>query len=131
MYMNRLLIVLVALLAGPWLVRAVPSKVGDVYQIATKDDLKWFVGLVNGTLSNVAQDPGARATLTADIAWNERVLDDKGQLTDDGADLAAWTPIGLTGEGAYYGTFDGSGHTIRGLYINEPDADYRGLFGRT
>lgn len=131
MYMNRLLIVLVALLAGPWLVRAVPSKVGDVYQIATKDDLKWFVGLVNGTLSNVAQDPGARATLTADIVWNERVLDDKGQLTDDGADLAAWTPIGLTGEGAYYGTFDGAGHTIRGLYINEPDADYRGLFGRT
>lgn len=60
MYMNRLLIVLVALLAGPWLVRAVPSKVGDVYQIATKDDLKWFVGLVNGTLSNVA--PGSWCT---------------------------------------------------------------------
>lgn len=131
MYMNRLLIVLVALLAGPWLVRAVPSKVGDVYQIATKADLEWFAGLVNGTLSGVAQDPGARATLTADIAWNERVLDDKGQLANDGKDLAAWTPIGLTGEGAYYGTFDGAGHTIRGLYINEPDADYRGLFGRT
>ena len=131
MYMNRLLIVLVALLAGPWLVRAVPSKVGDVYQIATKDDLKWFVGLVNGTLSNVAQDPGARATLTADIVWNERVLDDKGQLINNTAGLAAWTPIGLTGENAYYGTFDGAGHSIRGLYINESDSNYQGLFGRT
>ena len=131
MYMNRLLIVLVALLAGPWLVRAVPSKVGDVYQIATKDDLKWFVGLVNGTLSNVAQDPGARATLTADIVWNERVLDDKGQLINNTAGLAVWTPIGLTGENAYFGTFDGAGHSIRGLYINEPDSNYQGLFGRT
>lgn len=131
MYMNRLLIVLVALLAGPWLVRAVPSKVGDVYQIATKDDLKWFVGLVNGTLSNVAQDPGARATLTADIVWNERVLDDKGQLINNTVGLAAWTPIGLTGENAYYGTFDGAGHSIRGLYINESDSNYQGLFGRT
>ena len=131
MYMNRLLIVLVALLAGPWLVRAVPSKVGDVYQIATKDDLKWFVGLVNGTLSNVAQDPGARATLTADIVWNERVLDDKGQLINNTAGLAAWTPIGLTGENAYFGTFDGAGHSIRGLYINESDSNYQGLFGRT
>lgn len=131
MYMNRLLIVLVALLAGPWLVRAVPSKVGDVYQIATKDDLKWFVGLVNGTLSNVAQDPGARATLTADIVWNERVLDDKGQLINNTAGLAVWTPIGLTGENAYYGTFDGAGHSIRGLYISEPDSNYQGLFGRT
>lgn len=131
MYMNRLLIVLVALLAGPWLVRAVPSKVGDVYQIATKDDLKWFVGLVNGTLSNVAQDPGARATLTADIVWNERVLDDKGQLINNTAGLAVWTPIGLTGENAYYGTFDGAGHSIRGLYINESDSNYQGLFGRT
>ena len=111
MYMNRLLIVLVALLAGPWLVRAVPSKVGDVYQIATKDDLKWFVGLVNGTLSNVAQDPGARATLTADIVWNEQVLDDKGQLINNTTGLAVWTPIGLTGENAYYGTFDGAGHS--------------------
>ena len=131
MYMNRLLIVLVALLAGPWLVRAVPSKVGDVYQIATKDDLKWFVGLVNGTLSNVAQDPGARATLTADIVWNERVLDDKGQLINNTAGLAVWTPIGLTGENAYFGTFDGAGHSIRGLYINESDSNYQGLFGRT
>ena len=131
MYMNRLLIVLVALLAGPWLVRAVPSKVGDVYQIATKDDLKWFVGLVNGTLSNVAQDPGARATLTADIVWNEQVLDDKGQLINNTTGLAVWTPIGLTGENAYYGTFDGAGHSIRGLYINEPDSNYQGLFGRT
>ena len=131
MYMNRLLIVLVALLAGPWLVRAVPSKVGDVYQIATKDDLKWFVGLVNGTLSNVAQDPGARATLTADIVWNEQVLDDKGQLINNTTGLAVWTPIGLTGENAYYGTFDGAGHSIRGLYINESDSNYQGLFGRT
>lgn len=128
---NKLLIVLVALLTGPWLLGAEPSKVGDVYQIATKADLEWFAGLVNGTLSGIAQDPTAQATLTADIIWNEQVLDDKGQLINDGKNLETWTPIGLTSEGAYVGTFDGAGHAIRGLYINEPDADYLGLFGRT
>ena len=33
------------------------------------------------------------------------------------------------GGGAYTGTFDGNGHTISGLYSNNTNTDYAGLFG--
>ena len=33
------------------------------------------------------------------------------------------------GGGAYTGTFDGNGHTISGLYFNNTNTDYAGLFG--
>ena len=40
---------------------------------------------------------------------------------------AQWTPIGTNAKN-YTGTFDGNGHVISGLYINNNDADYQGLF---
>ncbi len=38
-----------------------------------------------------------------------------------------WTPIG-TEETRFYGSFDGNGHTVHGIYINSTE-DYQGLFG--
>jgi len=40
-----------------------------------------------------------------------------------------WTPIGSADE-EFTGVFDGSNHTITGLTISAPDADYQGMFGR-
>ncbi|MFR6023849.1 MAG: GLUG motif-containing protein [Oscillospiraceae bacterium] len=40
-----------------------------------------------------------------------------------------WTPIGSNKDHAFTGTFDGNGHTISGLYINNGDSVYAGLFG--
>ena len=40
---------------------------------------------------------------------------------------AGWTPIG-TGNDGFYGSFDGNGKKITGLYINAPDLDNVGLF---
>ena len=40
-----------------------------------------------------------------------------------------WTPIGSNKDHAFTGTFDGDGHTISGLYINNGDSVYAGLFG--
>ncbi len=44
---------------------------------------------------------------------------------------AGFNPIGKDGDGTEYftGKFDGLGHTITGLTINRPGADYVGLFG--
>lgn len=47
-----------------------------------------------------------------------------------------WTPIGCYDSkniiyNAFEGTFDGGGHTISGLYINEDTKDYQALFGYT
>ncbi|MCL2281930.1 MAG: hypothetical protein FWC26_01265, partial [Fibromonadales bacterium] len=40
-----------------------------------------------------------------------------------------WTPIG-TDYYQFKGTFDGNGHVISGLYINEPGSNTLGLFGK-
>ena len=96
---------------------------GGVYQISNAGQLYWFAGLVNGG------EYGANAELTANITINENVLNENGELNS--GTFREWTPIGEYGENgekAYTGTFDGDGHTIRGLYY-DGSGDYVGLFG--
>ena len=87
------------------------------YQITTADELRWFAGLVNGTLTDgTAQNAAAWATLQNDI--------------DLGGE--AWTPIGSYSASSslkYTGTFDGAGHTISNLTVNNSSADYQGFVG--
>lgn len=78
------------------------------YQIATADDLKAFRDKVNGGATT------ACAILTADITLHKS---------------ETWTPIG-TFNTKYAGIFDGQGHTISGLNVNE-GSDQAGLFGDT
>ncbi len=66
------------------------------------------------------------AKLMNDIVLNEGTFDADGNYSDGTA--VEWTPIG-TYEAPYTGTFDGAGHTIRGLYTNSSD-DYQGLFAK-
>ena len=40
-----------------------------------------------------------------------------------------WTPIGTTQYSCFNGAFDGAGHTITGMYINNDSRLYNGLFG--
>ncbi len=40
-----------------------------------------------------------------------------------------WQPIGADVEDSFTGTFDGNGHSIKGLYIDRADEDSVGLFG--
>lgn len=87
-----------------------------VYQIANGEDLEWFAALVNGTLTDgTSKDNGAKAVLVSDITLGE------------GSAETNWTPIGNYSE-KYTGSFDGAGHTIKGLNI-ESDKTYQGLFG--
>ena len=105
-----------------------PAQLENVYQIGNIAELYWFAALVNGTLEAVPQNTEAAAVLTADIVINEQVLTADGELVEDTDGMTVWTPIG--GESASFkGTFDGQGHSISGLYINRPEADYQGLFG--
>lgn len=80
------------------------------YQIATADDLKAFRDKVNGGATT------ACAILTANITL------DKSET---------WTPIGSSSKNQYNGTFDGQGHTISGLNVNETGSNEAGLFGDT
>ena len=85
------------------------------YQISTADQLKLFRDIVNGT-GGQTPNRGACAVLTADIDLNNEPWTPIGKYTDDGTN------------NPYTGTFNGQGHTIKGLYVNLPDAAV-GLFG--
>ena len=71
-------------------------------------------------LAKIGRDPdyllSGRYRLTADI--------------DLGGADHPWTPIGLATNDpeSFTGEFDGNGHTIRGLYVNNPNSDKQGLF---
>ena len=86
----------------------------DPYQISTADDLFWFAALVNGTLEGVEQNAAACAVLTTNITISEG---------------RAWTPIGNSIDNQYTGTFDGDGHTINNLKIDNGSAQYQGFVG--
>lgn len=84
-----------------------PELKDGVYQISNGAELAWFAAKVNGGDYKIA-----------------------GKLTSD-IDLCAfeWTPIGGSKSStAYQGTFEGDGHTIDGLYINNANT-YQALFG--
>ena len=76
------------------------------YTVTSADGLMNIAKLVNGGKTDI------NITLTADI-----------DLT--GKD---WTPIGTDYYNSYTGTFDGGGHTIKGLTVTTNDR-YAGLFG--
>ncbi len=98
-----------------------------VYEISNAGQLYWFAGLVNGTLSGVAQNKSANAVLTADIVVNANVLKSDGTLNE--GTFKEWTPI-ATSASSYTGIFDGQNHTISGLYFNQENSYDVGLFGR-
>ena len=106
----------------------------DPYQISTAAQLKRFRNIVNGT-GGQTQNPGACAVLTNDIVLNDGTFAENGTYTPGSSSKAAekWTPIGKytddNDKTPYTGTFDGQGHTIKGLYVNSASDAYVGLFG--
>ena len=110
------------------------------FLIYSKEDLKDFAAIVNGTLSEEKQAAyeevytdldfdkpitNINAKLMDNIVLNKDVLDEYGNLNNGTFDQ--WTPIGSESK-PYTGTFDGDGHTISGLYVDSNDQEV-GLFG--
>ena len=102
------------------------------YQISSAAELYWFAELVNGSLTDgTPQNTAACAKLTADITVNSNLLSSlniwDGEVWNSET-FTSWTPIGKNGN-EYIGTFDGDGKTVSGLFLNDSNADYVGLFG--
>ncbi len=87
-----------------------------VYEIGNAGQLYWFAEYVN------AGNTSVNAILTDNIVVNE------GVMTSTSTDARVWTPIGNT-DYMYTGTFDGNNKTVSGLYFNNTDTKYVGLFG--
>lgn len=85
------------------------------YLIGSAAELKKF----NELLEN---DNSLCARLTADIVLNENVLDENYNLNGDGSKFEQWTAHQIDN-----GYFNGAGHTISGLYINN-SKEYQALF---
>ena len=107
---------------------------GGCFSISDSDELYQFASIVNGTDGKTA-NPKLCAKLTADIVVNENVLgknnanvNDDGEYTGDPSSFRKWTPIG-TENIPFQGSFDGQGHTISGLYFNDANGKFVGLFG--
>ena len=85
------------------------------FEIGSETQLQGLANIVNGNYGEATEDfLGKTITLTGDL---------------DLSGYENWTPIGSSPEKPFFGTFEGGKHTISNLTINEPDADYIGLFG--
>lgn len=86
----------------------------DPYQIGNADQLMWFAAKVNGSTKKSTSNLCAKLTSDIDLTGKD------------------WTPIGCYNsysDCVYYGgTFDGAGHTVSGLTINNAKT-YQALFG--
>ncbi len=92
-----------------------------VYEIGNAGQMKWFAGFVNEGTERV--NAGACAKLTADIDLSPVC----------GKSIGNWTPIaskeaGYSASAGYTGTFDGDGHTLSGLFIDNGTKRYNALF---
>ena len=90
----------------------------DSFKITSKSDLEHFRDLVNAGKDTT----GKSFYLTADI--------DLGEVAEN---VTNWTPIGYytssSNHKEFKGTFDGNGHKITNLSINNESTDYQALFG--
>lgn len=84
-----------------------PAQDNGVYQIGTTSELLWLADHVNGVSGN------QKAVLTNDI-----------DMTG-----VKWTPIGTKDKAFEWGEFDGQGHFITNLTVNDSSLEYAGLFG--
>ena len=133
-----------------------PPKAADGYYLLdSTEDLYWFSDFVNNRASS---SEIVNARLEEDIDLNPGISfaydHETGKITvsknneenfhlgsglkgttlgaiDDGETaftLNKWTPIGTMSK-AYAGTFDGNGHTVNGVYVNDENTNYAGFFG--
>ncbi len=94
---------------------------GKPYQIGNAQELLWFAGVVNGSLTDVAKDTLACAELTADIDLSSVC----------GEEIGSWNSIGYNGN-SYSGIFDGKGYGIKNLYVTGNSTVLgQGFFGIT
>ena len=94
----------------------------DPYIIETAGELAFLAQSVNAGVTY----EGKYIKLAADI-----ILNDTSAWKQWGKDITpnnSWTVIGSDYSNLFSGNFDGDGHVVRGIYINNTNA-YQGLFG--
>lgn len=96
------------------------------YQIGTADELRWLAEYVNGDDYD-PKETFLYVELTADIDLNPGYTFAADGTFTGGKSPVEWAPIGLITtnlktQKPFYGSFDGKGHTIKGLYTAAGDS---------
>lgn len=94
------------------------------FHINNVDDLYWFASFVNHRIGNTK----INAILDADIVVNNLKFVGEDSIVTEGETYKEWVPIGNDSV-PYMGVFDGNNHTLEGLYCDNRNADFVGLFG--
>ena len=99
------------------------------YDIGTADELYAFAAAVGGGNTTINGELTQNVTVNADVMSSLTVDEATGAATvKDGIALRAHVPIGNV-DNRYSGYFTGNGNTVSGIYFNNPEAAYTGLFG--
>ena len=96
----------------------------DEVTLASASDFAAFAALVNGTATPATTYAAREATAVTDSFAGVTIT----LAADIDLNGLNWTPIG-NWDNAFEGTFDGNGHTIKNLYINDATLEGAGLFG--
>ena len=127
---TMLLLVMAILMPYGWAWAQTQPSEGDgssehPFLITTAEELKWYASYVNGESGDNVVHNTACAQLVKDIDLS----------TVCGKGKGSWTPIAKFGiyerlsSNKFDGVFDGNGHTISNLYINDENGSKLGLFG--
>ena len=94
------------------------------FLITTAEELQWYANYVNGESGDNVVHTTACAQLVKDIDLSTVCGEGKGNWTP----IAKYDIYGLTSSNKFDGVFDGNGHTISNLYIDQ-NGSKLGLFG--
>ena len=105
------------------------NKFTKTYTIITPAQLYGFANIVNGTAEGIEKSDFADKTveLGADIVLNETADFDSWGIS---VTPTNFVPVGGRDGNAFNGTFDGKGHTIDGIYIEQTGGGRLGFFGQ-
>ena len=123
--MKKLLLIIVCLITitangqTPIAPTSGDGTIANPYQITTIQNLYWITESSSRWSYHYIQTENIDASETAN--W----------FSDGAGGYYGWQPIGKDYVGDFTGTYDGSGFSIYGMYINRTSEDYQGLFGRT
>jgi hypothetical protein len=105
-----------------------PAHKDNFYQISTVEDLLWFVYEINNI--NARANAILINNLVVIANCLNRIINLLSISKSGEEELTQWQPIG-TLNNPFSGIFDGNGHTISGIYINDKTQNNLGLFGVT
>lgn len=108
---------------------------GTSYTVRTARGLAWIAWVTNNGKTSATTGETHSASYPASAGFKDCTVSLAGDISlaepapaPTSGFTASWTPIG-TKDNGFQGTFDGNGHTVRGMTIASVAGPYVGLFG--